>query len=117
MFETTATIASGDSLTRFTSGQRVLSVVAEMHRAGNWIKRGDLDEMKLCYARALDLMDRLCALSDRPKDLKEYRRWRELTAGLYVRETPSPEEHQLLEEALIRMHPESWNAFFPNPTA
>jgi hypothetical protein len=69
--------------------------------------------MRRCYGRALDLMDRLCALPDRPHDLKEYRRWRELAAGMYADETPSQTEHSLLEEALILLHPGSWNALHP----
>ncbi len=101
-----------DSLSRLTPGQRILSVAAEMHRARNWMERRDLEEMRRCYARALDLMDRLCGLADRPKALGEYRRWRELTAGLFIREIPSMEEHKLLEDTLILLHPESWNAFF-----
>src|SRR5690606_9667981 len=102
-----------DSLMRFTPGQRVLTVAAEFQRAGHWMKRGDPVEMRRCYARALDLMDRLCSLPERPHGLKEYRRWRELAAGLYLREQPSQKEHAFLEEALIQLHPDSWNALHP----
>lgn len=117
MPEVIANTASIDSLARFTPGQRILSVLAEMHRAAHWIEHEDSIELKRCYARALDLMDRICALPDRPKGLKEYRRWREMVAELYTRETSSLEEHKLLENALIILHPESWNAFFIRPAS
>ena len=104
--------ALNDSLGRLTQGQRILSVLAEMHRASNWMKQGDLEEMKRCYARALEIMDCLCELPDRPKAIGELRRWRELVAGLYVSKSPSPADHHILESALVWLHPESWNAFF-----
>jgi hypothetical protein len=106
-----------DSLARFSQGQRILAVAAEMRRGAHMIERNNPEQLRRCYERSLDLMDRLCSLPDRPHDLKEYRRWRELAAGMYVNQTPSRREHLLLEEALIQLHPESWNALHPRTSA
>ena len=101
-----------DSFSRLSPGQRLLSVAAEMRRAGHWTDRRDEAEAERSYARALNLMDRCCEyLGSKPNMLREYRRWRECAAGLYAREKSQPGEHEALERALHWMHPESWKIF------
>ncbi len=101
-----------DSFLRLSPGQRILSVAAEMRRAGHWVERGDPVEAEKSYARVLDLMDRCSeTLIDKPNMLREYRRWREWAAGLYAKEERSRTERESLERALLWMHPESWKAF------
>ncbi len=59
-------------------------IANELNRAKNWIEKKDLEEVKNCYERALELLDLTIATTKSKNRLKEYLRLREMTGRLYI---------------------------------
>ncbi|GAG41810.1 unnamed protein product [marine sediment metagenome] len=59
-------------------------IANELNRAKNWIKKNDLEEVKNCYERALELLDLTVEITKDKNRLKEYLRLREMMGKLYL---------------------------------
>jgi len=73
-----------DRWQKFSMKQRELMIANELNRAKNWIERKDLEEVKNCYERALELLDLTIEITKDKNRLKEYLRLREMTGRLYI---------------------------------
>jgi hypothetical protein len=92
---------------RFTLAQQVLSIGAEMLRAGSSIQGGYASSVRLGYERVLCLVD-LTVEANRNRALRrELLRWRELVAELYVAPELHAERHEELLRVLLLFTPES----------
>lgn len=69
---------------KFSVKQRELMIANELNRAKNWIKKNDLEEVKNCYERALELLDLTVEITRNKNRLKEYLRLREMMGKLYL---------------------------------
>jgi len=68
---------------KFSMKQRELMIANELNRAKNWIEKKDLEEVKNCYERALELLDLTIEITKDKNRLKEYLRLREMMAKFY----------------------------------
>lgn len=59
-------------------------IANELNRAKNWIEKNDLEEVKNCYERALELLDLTVEITRNKNRLKEYLRLREMMGKLYL---------------------------------
>ncbi len=59
-------------------------IANELNRAKNWIERNDLEEVKNCYERALELLDLTVEVTRNGNRLREYLRLREMIGKLYI---------------------------------
>ena len=73
-----------DRWQRFSIKQRELMVANELNRAKNWIEKKDIEEVKNCYERALELLDLTIATVKNRSRLKEYLRLREMMGKFYI---------------------------------
>ncbi len=69
---------------KFSIKQRELMIANELNRAKNWIEKKDLEEVKNCYERALELLDLTVEITKSGKRLREYLRLREMMGKLYI---------------------------------
>lgn len=74
-----------DRWQKFSIKQRELMIANELNRAKNWIEKKDLEEVKNCYERALELLDLTIATAKSRNRLKEYLRLREMMGDFYIR--------------------------------
>ena len=75
-----------DRWQKFSPKQRELMIANELNRAKNWIEKNDLEEVKSCYKRALELLDLTVATTRNKNRLKEYLRLREMMGKVYIGE-------------------------------
>ncbi len=73
-----------DKWQKFSIKQRELMIANELNRAKNWLEKKDLEEVKNCYERALELLDLTVAVTKNKNRLKEYLRLREIMGKLYL---------------------------------
>lgn len=73
-----------DRWQRFSIKQRELMIANELNRAKNWIEKNDIEEVKNCYERALELLDLTIATVKNRSRLKEYFRLREMMGKFYI---------------------------------
>ncbi len=73
-----------DKWQKFSLKQRELMIANELNRAKNWIEKKDLEEVKNCYERALELLDLTIATTKNGNRLKEYLRLREMMGKFYI---------------------------------
>ena len=59
-------------------------IANELNRAKNWIEKNDIEEVKNCYERALELLDLTIAIAKDRNHLKEYLRLREMMGKFYI---------------------------------
>ena len=108
---------SGIGLARwatFPFYKQILMVANELHRARNWLHKGDIAESRECWIRALELLNMTKSLiRERPTLLRELCRAGEAIAGLYVSSKPTVHEADSIERALIMLSPESYNLLHP----
>ncbi len=71
---------------KFSMKQRELMIANELNRAKNWIEKKDLEEVKNCYERALELLDLTVEITKSGNRLREYLRLREMMGKLYIEE-------------------------------
>ena len=69
---------------KFSVRQRELMIANELNRAKNWIEKKDLEEVKNCYERALELLYLTVEITKDKNRLKEYLRLREMIGKLYI---------------------------------
>lgn len=92
---------------RFTLAQQILSIGAEMLRAGSSIQGGYPSSVRLSYERVLALVD-LTVEANRNHSLRrELLRWRELIAELYIAPELHAQRHRDLLRVLLLFTPES----------
>ena len=75
---------------KFSVKQRELMIANELNRAKNWIEKNDLEEVKNCYERALELLDLTVEITKSASRLKEYLRLREMIGKLYIEKKSRP---------------------------
>jgi len=81
---------------RYSRGQQILMIAAEMNRAGKLFGPGDRSRLANAYERVLRLAD-LTAVAQRSRSLRrELLRWRELAGAVYL----EPDEGR--DRALLR---------------
>ena len=73
-----------DKWQKFSIKQRELMIANELNRAKNWIEKKDLEEVKNCYERALELLDLTIAITKNKNRLREYLRLREMMGKFYI---------------------------------
>ena len=73
-----------DRWQKFSIKQRELMIANELNRAKNWIEKKDLEEVKNCYERALELLDLTIATTRSRNRLKGYLRLREMMGRFYI---------------------------------
>jgi hypothetical protein len=98
---------SPEGWVRFTLGQQVLQIGAEMQRGLDHLDSADMERLRPCYERALGLVDLTVQVNPLPSLRRELLRWREVVAGLYLRDRPDRELHRLAFRALLELHPQS----------
>ncbi len=89
----------------FPLDSRILMIANEMNRARSGYRRGDIPGVKLCYERALNLVDLTVSCGLREGLCEELLRWRDLLAGLYIDPDPSLTAHDRIFIVLLRMTP------------
>ena len=97
--------------------KQILMIASELQRANSWIKRGDFNEVRLCYERALELIFLTIEVLPRnPEDnrLRELLRFRELLQQEYIKQGLSIESNQKLFSTLISLSSESYNLLNPS---
>jgi len=90
----------------FSPGKQLMMVANELNRAGHWIAKGDPDEVRLCYERALDLLWLTINAAKGFPLLRELCRAKEILLTLYST-TPTERNNSLLQAGLIALNPES----------
>ena len=90
---------------RLSRDQQILSIAAEMNRAGKLFGPVDRERLRNAYERVLRLAD-LTTEAQRSRSLRrELRRWRELAAAVYLE--PDEAQHRALFRALLQLTPAS----------
>ena len=90
---------------RFTLGQQILQIGAEMQRASDCLRPDRMELLRGCYERALRLVDLTVEVNARRGLRRELLRWRGVVAELYVRDVSDPETHRLAFRSLLQLHP------------
>ncbi|MBD3390796.1 MAG: hypothetical protein GF418_02065 [Chitinivibrionales bacterium] len=96
----------------FSLGRQLMMIANEINRAGNWIIKGDPDEARLCYERALELMMFTIGGVRRHGQLRELCRAKMVIQKFWL-ETPSREMNAQFSNTLIALSPESWAMLHP----
>ena len=97
---------SAERWSRFDREDQVLMVANEMHRAGK-LAPTDADGRRRAYERVLRLVDLTVQVQARPAFRREFLRWRDLIAELYLRADPDPAAHRAALRALLLLTPRS----------
>ena len=97
-----------EAWSRYTPDRRILTIAAEMYRAGKRLAIGDLAEVKRGYERVLNLADLTRSVAASRGLRREMARWRELVGALYVSELPSRADHDALLGVLLTFSPEAF---------
>lgn len=90
---------------RFSYDQQILSIAAEMARAGRLDRADDGERRRGAYERVLRLADLTVEVNPRRSLRREMLRWRDLVAGLYLSDAPDPRAHQEALYCLLRFSP------------
>ena len=96
-----------DRWSTFTLDQQILMIANEMNRASGLVLSGDVERMKNCYERVLQLTDLTVRTQTRTTLRRELLRWRDLIAELYLQDTTRPDEHRRAFRCLLYFTPEA----------
>ena len=96
-----------DRWSGFTLDQQILMIANEMNRASGLILSGDIDRVKNCYERVLQLTDLTVRAQTKGTLRWELLRWRDLIAELYLEQTTRPDEHRQAFRCLLYFTPEA----------
>ena len=88
--------------------RQILMIANELNRAGNWLIKNDLTEVKDCYERALELIYLTAGDLRRPEKTRELMRLKEILAGHYAHKTFNPKQNAALIKALLLLDPLAW---------
>lgn len=83
----------------FSREQQLLMIGNELNRAKNWVRKGDIEEVKYAYERALELLDLTISTINKENMLKELLRFREILSIEYLK----PKMDIYLNEELIKV--------------
>lgn len=97
-----------DKWTGFPLYKRILMIATEFSRANNSIAKGNGEEIKDCYERALELLD-LTIETVRGNLLGELLRFREVVASNYIKEKIDLKDNQNLYNTLISLDKDAFN--------
>jgi len=95
---------------QFPFYKQILMIANEMNRAGSWLEKKDFEEVKRCYERALELVDLTICVLTKKKYLREFLRFREVLAEMYIEEQPAIEKNQRLISVLLLFDKDSYIA-------
>lgn len=98
-----------ESWNRFPFEKQVLMIGNELHRAKNWIQKEDYAEVKHCYERAFELLFLSIGNLKEPNKIREFTRFYEALAGLYVKKEPDAKANRELLMVLILMDRKSYS--------
>ena len=94
---------------RFPFYKQIIMIANEINRAKNWIIKGDIDEVKNCYEKALELIDLTVAVLVNKKVLREILRFREVLAQEYINDKKNIELNRKLFFVLLSLSKDSYN--------
>ncbi len=92
----------------FPLSKQIIMIANELNRAGNWLKKDDSAEAKLCYERALELLYLTISVLKDKRKLKELLRFQEMLAYLYTNTEAAAKENSALLKALISLDKDSF---------
>ena len=92
---------------RFSLGQQILQIGAEMQRALTFMRAERALELRSCYERAMALVDLTVEVQPDKSLRRELLRWRGVIAELYLRPESDPRVHRQALRVLLWMSPES----------
>lgn len=102
---------------KFPFYKQVLMIASELKRAHFWIKKKNLDEVKLCYERALELIsitvETMLPYSSGNR-LHELLRFKECLQKEYISKIFSEDRNKNLFFTLISLSPQSYNLLNSN---
>ena len=103
-----------DRWQKHSFGHQILMIANEMNRAGHWIVKNGSVERTGCYERAIELTALTIEVAlQTPRRLRELCRFKEMLCRLYSLEQPSAIANSQLQEALVMLSPESYEAVHP----
>ena len=89
----------------FTPDQQLLMIANEMNRAAKLMAPADRERLKNSYARALQLTDLTIAVRREPGFRREFLRWRDLVARLWLEAGSDPRPHRDALRCLLLFSP------------
>lgn len=92
---------------KFTLGQQILQIGAEMQRAMRFLQPSQSTSLLACYERVLRLTDLTVQVQDNPSLRRELLRWRGVIAEKYVNGSSDEAAHREAFRVLLQLHPES----------
>ena len=95
---------------QFSRGQQILSIANELHRARNFMARGDRIEAKNALERTFELLDLTVSLNISRLQRYELLRFREMLGHLYLNEPDNIELTDKLFRVLIALNKDSFNS-------
>ena len=93
---------------KYSKTQQILMIANELNRAGNWLIKNDLTEVKYCYERALELIYLTAGDLHQPGKTRELMRLKEILANHYAHKTFNPKQNAALIKALLLLDPPAW---------
>jgi len=92
----------------FGFSKQIIMIANELNRAGNWLKKNDVTEVKLCYERALELLYLTISVLKDNRKLKELLRFQEMLAHLYTNTDAAAKDNAALLKVLISLDKDSF---------
>lgn len=94
---------------QFPFYKQIIMIANEINRAKNWIVKGDSEEVRICYEKALELIDLTVAVLVDRKVLREFLRFREVLAYEYISNKKNAETNKKLFFVLLSLNKDSYN--------
>ena len=94
---------------QFPFYKQIIMIANEINRAKSWIIKGDSEEVKNCYEKAMELIDLTVAVLVNKKVLREFLRFREVLAGEYINNQKKLEINRKLFFVLLSLNKNSYN--------
>jgi hypothetical protein len=95
---------------RFSRSRQILSIANELHRARNFMAKGDRIETINAFERTFELLDLTVSLNITQLERYELLRFREMLGHLYLNESDNIELTDKLFRVLISLNKDSFNA-------
>ncbi len=97
---------------KFPFYKQILMIGTELKRADSAYKINNIEEVRECYERALELIFLTIEVLEDKRKLKELLRFKECLQKLYL--NPDEKENEKLFEILILMDKEAFNLLNPD---
>lgn len=88
-------------------------IANELNRSKHWLQKKDMDEVRNCYERALELLDLTISMIKKENLIKELLRFREVLCEEYLKKNKSIKKHEIMLKVLISLNRESFNLLYP----